>query len=308
MAKQSLITGGRGFVFRGFDFTKWVTSWQDTRTIRNASHEYLKRDGGEGEGMGRAPHVATIQLCFVGETWRDDYLALQAKIDEDAGGLLTHPVFDDMQVRCDGVQNATMNVEESPNQYEITLTFREDKIDSKVASSPTASGQRQEIDHHEERYNASYSTQFSSSSSQVTAFFSAAKGFTAAVESTQNNRSRDPSLSSQLESCRKLAATAISALRSDPASRSDATSSGAVAIIEQAFDACGQLLDLVGQQGMVGHVVPAPIHVAALAAQFYGREGYTRIAEILANNGIANPGMIPAGTRLVMAPATTPKR
>lgn len=308
MAKQSLITGGRGFAFRGVDFTKWVTSWQDTRGVRNASHEYLKRDGAEGEGMGRAAHVATIKLCFLGETWRDDYLALQSKIDEDPGGLLTHPVYDDMQVRCDGVPDASMNVEEAPNQYEVTIVFREDKVDSKVATQPTASGRSQEVDNNSERYSASYSTQFSGSSTQVDAFFTAAKTFTTAAEASVNNATRDPSLQSQLESVRKLAGLAVTALRSDSASHSDATAAGAIALVELTFDSCGQLFDLSGQQGLVGHVVPGPIHVAALAAQFYGSDGYTRIGEILANNALSNPGMIPAGTKLVMAPPTVAKR
>lgn len=304
MAKQSLLTGGRGFGFDGLDFTKYVTGWQDTRGNRNANFEYLKRDGGEGEGMGRAAHVCTVNLCFVGETWREDYREFQAKIDKNKSGNLTHPIFDDMRARSDGVPNASANLEEALNQYEVTCVFREDQVDSSVATEPSASGRKQEVANNNDRYSASYSTKFAASSAQVTSFFTAATTFTAAAESSANNQRRDPSLLSQLESVRKLAVSATSALRADPASRSDATSALAVSLIEQTFDSCAQLFDLSGQQGQSTHVVPAAIHIAKLATDFYGRDGYSRIGEILKNNGIQNPGMIPAGTKLVMAPKT----
>lgn len=302
MAKQSLIAGGRGWKFNSVDFTKHVVNWQDSRQVRNASHEYLKRDGGEGEPMGRAPHISTCSLVYVGNGWREEYLELQAEIDKNPRGLLTHPVYDDMQVLCDGVPNASMNTEDALNTYEATVIFKEDRLDSNVQASPTPSARSQEVDNNNERYNASFATKFAAAYARVSAFFAAAQKFTASAAASSNNRTRDPSLAAQLESVRKLAAAAITALRADPAAQSNATPAQAIGLVEQTFDACAQLLDLVGFQGLVEYRVPAPIHIARLAAQFYGRDGNSRIGEILANNRLPNPGMIPAGARLVMAP------
>src|SRR5258708_5069898 len=103
------------------DFSAYVVEWHDSRQNKIARHSYIKRDGGETEPMGRRQHEARIRLAFIGPKWMDTFLALQAVIDENPNGVLTHPVYGDMNAACEGHSDAHLNPENAPNLYELEL-------------------------------------------------------------------------------------------------------------------------------------------------------------------------------------------
>lgn len=105
--KKPVVDGWQGAAFKGVDFSRWITSWRDTRATSYAMHVYLKRAGGEAEDMGRAPHEVQVQLSYLGKGWRDEYLKLQAAIDEGPVGDLLHPIYGSMRAVCAGIARAT---------------------------------------------------------------------------------------------------------------------------------------------------------------------------------------------------------
>src|SRR5579872_6578971 len=103
MAASVLTSDVTAFSFKNIDFNAQVLDWGDIRKPRLAWHEYLKRDGGEAEYMGRAPHVTRLNLVYIGPNWRKDLLNLQASIDDYPIGVLTHTFYGSMNMACLGV-------------------------------------------------------------------------------------------------------------------------------------------------------------------------------------------------------------
>lgn len=106
MTKPS-ISDFQGCSWKGFDLSRFVTDWKDTRQPGLAVHRYFGRDGGEVERIARKPHEAKVTLAFAGPSWRRDWLPIAASIDEDPAGPLVHPAYGQMQAVCQGFDAAS---------------------------------------------------------------------------------------------------------------------------------------------------------------------------------------------------------
>jgi hypothetical protein len=312
MSRKSVVSGFRGYAFKGVDFAKWVTRWEDTRDRDGALHKYNKRDGGEGEDMGRKSHVAVVHLAFVGPTWQKDFLRIQAAIDDDPIGTLTHPVYGAMTVYC-RASAGVMDVENAPNYYEVTLRFEESQVDTNVSQDSSNASQQgpaaQQLKVGSAAINLSqYATVFTTAASAINALIASATTYAAAAVASASALTADPTLTQQLATTETNTDAAIAAVALDPLA-APGVSDPAVAACELLYDACTQLDDSVrALRPQLGpFTVPMTMHITALAQFFYGADGPTRESEILANNAgrIADPGFISAGTVLLMAPKTT---
>lgn len=304
----------QGFGFRsqfgsGVDFGKYVTEWSDTREYDLATHQYLKRAGGENEDMGRAPHLCSVVLSFAGPTWYKDFLALVAELDKSPKGVLTHPLFGQMRAACRGYHDAKMNVEQAADLYVVPLAFIEDNLDSTI-SSPQSQGPGAQV----QLVNAYASTtttataKYTTSSSAVSSYTSAATAYATAAMAAVLSGKADYTLPSQLGGLMTMAMAARDAVRADPADTTDAPRYSAVVAIELLLDACRQLDRSVAllRPTLVVYVVPYRVSLTKLAHQFYGKDGLARIPEIQLNNPgkIPDPHGIAPNTQLRMAPAT----
>jgi hypothetical protein len=311
MSRQPIVSDWRGAAFAGVDFSKFVTAWEDSRDRAGTTHKYNKRDGGEGEDMGREPFRCTVHLAFIGPTWRADFLQLQATLDSTPIGTLTHPVYGAITARHTR-GSGRMDVENAPNFYEVTVLFEESQVDTNASSNAPASQQgpsaKQQIVSSAVTNLAQYAPLFATAASAITALTSAATTYAAAAVASATSATLDATLPQQLASVLSLTNAAIAAIVADPAA-SPGFSDPAVAACEVLYDACAQVDDAARalRPTLTVYVVPMTMHITALSMLFYGAaDGPRREAEILANNAgvLYDPAMIPAGTQLLMAPAT----
>lgn len=306
MSRKPVVSGFKGAAFRGIDFSKYVTGWEDTRSTTGPIHKYNKRDGGEGEYMGRKPHLVVAHLSYIGPTWRDDFLALQAVVDDEPIGTLTHPVYGSMNAFCRGT-GARIDVQEAPNFYDVTITFEESAVDTKADGSNDQGPSTKQQDVATRATNFSTAAVlFTTAATSVAALTAAANTYAAAAVVSASSLVADSSLPGQLATVLDYTNAAIAAINADPLAATTSTAT-AIALAEELYDACTQLDDAVRalRPKLFLYTVPTMMHVTALAVQFYGEDGSTREAEILANNpSLSDPGMIEAGTLLLMSPAT----
>ena len=318
--KQAVVTDWQGASFKGIDISPWVMEWHDTRASGVVVHEYIKRDGGEGEAVGRPPHEAQVTLCFVGANWRNDYLALQQAIDAGPIGDFVHPVLGAMRAACFGPSMASMVIADGVDTYTVPLRFLESAVDSK-APSPLSKGPEaanSDVNDANDQLTqdaAPWTANPTSTTAVAIASLQSAavgvNGYAAAALAASTTLIPDSALSSLLDAARLAGQSARDALLADVSvatATNDAAKYAVLADIEQLYAACVALDDAVRSQRprTFDYTLVGCTHIANLARLFYGSDGVDRIDEILMNNAdkIADPGMIPAGTTLTMAVPT----
>lgn len=311
MSRPPVVTGWRGASFGGVDFARNVVRWEDTRDRRGKTHEYIKRDGGEGEDTGRAPHVSVIHLAYIGPTWMADYKRLQAAIDDNPIQTLVHPIHGSMTARSVSVVGH-MDIEGSPNLYEVVARFEESQVDTNVTADgnvttqgPTA--KQQAVTGAATGLQTS-AAPFPSALIAVNNVIAAASLYASSAVASVQAQAADPTLAQQLANVQTLTNTAITVILAD-SHAAPGVSDPAVMAAELLYDTCTQMDDSVRalRPRLALFVVPIDMHITALAQFLYGPvKGPTREAEILVNNAniITDPAYILAGTQLQVAPAT----
>lgn len=312
MPSASVLTSDvQAFSFKNIDFNAQVLDWGDVRKPRIAFHEYLKRDGGTAEYMGRSPHVTRLNLVYIGPNWRKDLLVLQSSIDDYPIGTLTHAFYGSMNVACLGVEESKVNLDDGINAVLVPISFRESNLDQRLTRPETQQGPA---------YKQGQVTIYTSLLSKAAALYLAASAAVsvfnqlaqayavAATNTTLSTGGPDPTLDKQLANVVIAAKTARDAIRSDPAATDDVQTYSAITSIELALDACNQIADAVKQVRPVlsPWQVPATTPLLSIAQFFYGKDAATRMDEIRANNigKIPNPAAVQGGTMLLMAPST----
>lgn len=313
MPRTPVVPDIQKVTFKGIDLFARITTWADSRKPSLAVHTMLKRDGARVEVMGREPHSIKLTLYFIGPKWREDYLKLQSSIDSDPKGVLVHPVIGEMRVACQGLEGATMDMESGANTYMAPISFIEDNLDDKVDLSRLGiSGRRQEVDDQCDLLETDLSAASSATQAAGTLYRGVAQAFAAAAMASAAfsifNSLFDSSLRNQLGDVRINATGCRDAIQSDTTFDSDAERYTAIARAERIYAACLGLVAAfkaqIDQPAL--YVVPTTIHIVALAADFYGPDGLSRIGQIMENNigRIPNPSAIARGTKLLMAPRT----
>lgn len=307
------LTGTYDFRFKteraDLDLAGSLLSWNDKIGMRLVSHEYLKRHGAEQEWMGASPGEFRMKLVFMGNGWAGRYRELVAAIRADPRGLLVHPLLGEVRVACRGIDDAMVEPGQMLDTIHVSISFVEDVlwdgylVPHEELEGPSAKSAKV----------TSLSSSFTSLVAPFAAAATAATKFTAAVISYAaaalaaiNNDSPDASLQGKLDEARKTAGAVIDAIRDDPEATSGAITQPAIDAAERLYDACVQLDESVAalKPVLVTFTVPSTMHVAAVAARFYGKDGRSKIDEILALNRIANPHAIQVGTTLRLAAPT----
>ena len=316
--KTSLVTGWQGAKFKDVDLEPWILEWHDTRASGVAMHNYIKRDGGEAEEVGREPHETQMTLCFLGPKWREEYLKLQKAIDDGPIGTLIHPLLGPMTAACAGPQGASMVFASELDSYTVPLRFIESAVDTKVDTKnlqgPEAASS--DVDGASDSLSVAampwLGVPGAPTALAIMAFQSAAVGFYApAALGAASSLVPDASLSSLLDNVRLASQVARDTVLLDVSLSgfsTDVAKYDVLAAIQVLYASCVALDDAVRSQRprLIDYVLPGQLHIAKLALLFYGPDGASRIDEILVNNAgvLPEPGMIPANARLKMAAPT----
>lgn len=308
--KERLANGIHVVSFRGIEFWAKVTDWSDTRKPRVALHEYLKRDGAEGEYMGRSPHRVSFTVVFLGPTWKDDLLQLQAEIDKNPYGTLIHPFFGSMQAFCLGIDGAKVQIETALDTVTVPISFVESNVDQKLTANTSASpvAKQQLVAQYCQGLNT-FTAIYVTAAAALSLLSGNALAFaSSAVATISSGGTPDPTINAQLQNVTTQATTCRNLIRNDPAATSDAKTYPAIVQIEQVVDACMQLQAalLTVKPTLVQYTVPALTTLSSICQAFYGPDGIKRIDEVMANNigKIPNPAGIRPGTVLLLAPTT----
>jgi hypothetical protein len=310
MGKPSVVAGWKGAKFGSVDFSKYVTAWEDTRDRSGPIHEYIKRDGGEAEDMGRKPHRAVVHLAYVGPGWMDAFIALQSIIDDNPIQTLTHPIYGPMMAYAN-MSSGRMDVENSPNLYDVAITFIESQVDTNLPLTTDVSSQgpaaRQQAVSNAAAAFAAAAAQYSTAASAVAAATSSATSYATAAVNAAVNQTPDATVPQLLGAAQQTLSDAIAAIKLDP-NAAPGYVDPAVAAGELLYDTLAQVDDSVRglRPTLYKYTVTRRSHITSLLCQFYGSlEGPRREAEFLANNPtLPDPGFIREGTEVWLAAAT----
>lgn len=311
MAKSILPKGVAAARFKGIDINVKMTEWTDSRRPRLALHSFLKRDGGLVEPMGREQFRCKMILVYVGETFAEEFKELAKSVDDDPKGTLSHPLFGDMQVACEGFEGATLNIENGKNLYTVPVSFVEDNVDQKLANQLTGVAAQQQTVENTSNNLLTKITQFASAATAIVNLANAAVSFSTSAFQSQSSFAFTPGLSTALQNLNTLTADAVTAIKDDPASIPEPKCYDTIVLCEQLYDACVQMLSAisVAKPRLITFIMPLQMHIANLAVRLYGADGRARIDEIMSLNPgkIPNPACIPPGTSLLVSQPTAPQ-
>lgn len=311
MGKQ-VLTGAQTVSFAGLDFDANVVGWGDSRKPRMAYHEYLKRDGAEAEYMGRSPFKVRFQVVYVGANWQKDYQRFLSTIDSTPIGTLMHPAIGKINAACDGIDQATVNVETAIDTISFEVSFTESNLDQKLNSTAAGPAGKQSLAGTYISQLSTVTTAYLTASAAIALYTANAGIYCAAAVATVQGGAPDSTLRTQLANVVANATAARNAIRSDPAYSNDALSFPALSAVELVLDACNQLDDALRsvKPQILQYTVPSPMSLLAISQKFYGRDAASRLDEIRANNQgkIPNPSIVLGGTVLSMAAPTVQVR
>lgn len=303
---DNVIPGAEFFKFKGLDLHANLVSANYTRKRRIAVHEYLKRDGGQTEDMGREPFRVQLAVTFVGPDFRAEATRLAASIDQNPNGQFVDPLFGEFPATCEGFDRALLEPDRTVNSITLPLSFVENNVDARLSASQSqgASTAAQAVTEQVESFDEIVA-EFAAAATATAALSDAAAAYATAALDAFIETAIDPSLTTRLGEIAGLTEAAQAALVT--AAGSEVFACDALVASEMVAAACASLQQAIldARPPMGRYTVPTLTHVVALAQYFYGNEGLARVDEILANNpDVADPSAIEAGTVLVMAQPT----
>lgn len=131
------IPGGDVFKFKGMELHGYLASTSDSCKPRLAVHEFLKRDGGRVEFMGRGVDRFRFQVNFVGQDARTRYQAFYQSVASDPRGTLVHPLLGQRKVVCEGWEGAALDLATATNSITVPVSFVEDSLDTATETTAT---------------------------------------------------------------------------------------------------------------------------------------------------------------------------
>ena len=296
------------FQFGELQLAQRLKSWQDKIAFRLAVHQYLKRDGGELENMGRAPLEFTAQCWFEGPTWRADYAKLVNYLSENPRRKLTHPLLGGMDAGVE-LLTATATPAQSVDLIEFTLQIKEDRVDALLAEQrQTPSSLRGRIDQQGEEMEARTQafTDNTDTLALVHQYITDASVWANAAERAANDLVINVALATQLDSLGTQNEAVIAALLLD-ATTPDAAKYPMLTLSEQIYAGCLEsyeaLLAIRPEPETVIIQVSAPLIV--LCQRWYGGRDAAAYYELITTmNRVREPNLIRAGQVLVIPPPT----
>ena len=304
-----------------------LLSLDDDLGARFATHEYLKRDGGELEPMGAQQGRYSFRIVLMGSaplteggpplSAGDRYRRLVQVQRETPRGLLTHPRLGRIQAGFSKLK-ATESPAKAVDQIELVLDFIEDQLDQALSfeQNPTPQGRANQV-----------ATAYSYAVGAVTTLFgdrrplsvsyrqaiadvigltaklaTVSAAFAEAALISAQNTLPDLALRGQLGEVRAAMEAVLAALpRTLPFTREpDVSLTPARDGAYQTFAACLALYEatLAQKPEIVFYVVPAAMPLDRILLRLYGNDASKHFDEVLQLNRIPNALLIPSGTTL----------
>jgi prophage DNA circulation protein len=332
MARENVIPNGFAFSFQPDNGQALVlhgslASFTDKIRIRLASHNYLKRDGGEQEPMGSDPGRFSFRFCLLDPDPGSFYRAIVQAVRDSPRGLLTHPLLGNIRCACEGVE-LSHDLGVSANAPDATISFIEDALDTALNAdrdtSPNESSSdtftaadaldlamslldsAQDAQDFADELQKSIAKIASTDAVEAAAAASASsRVYATAAVAAWRSSTPDPSLATRLETVRSDVDTTRDAILAIQLAR-EADRYPVLAAAEQVYASALNLDTAIRSVSppLITYVVPGLCHVAELAAALYGPDSAGYIEQILTRNRIPNPFAIRAGTLLeVVSPA-----
>lgn len=315
MAKN-VIPAGKDFSYRGkgasraLELHKWIVFVSDSLKNRIAKHSYLKRDGAEKEPMGADDGIFRVRLAIVGDENTDApalYRSIAQYLRRYPQGTLTHPLLGDLQVASEGVDEGSIDIANAFNAINLSLTFSEDALNAAIAASDYV-GPSEEAGTVTTKIAAlqTAAAPFTSAATSIASIATKAAALATNALTAWSTLTPDPSIGVLLGQVAASASTAESEIKSDTGADNDGARFDAISSTRETHAACIELQYAISRTSppLVTYTVPATTTVGAIAALLYGKDGRSRIDEILTYNRIANPSAIPGGTKLLVAQPT----
>lgn len=314
MARANVIPNGQDFVFTPDDGQPLrlhgsLGSYTDKIKIRLASHNFLKRDGGEQEPMGSDPGRFSFRITFLSDNPGAAYRQVVQAVRNQPRGLLTHPLLGDIRCACEGIDLAH-DIGGSYNAPDATINFVEDALDSSItadqATSPNSAAAQVDT------WTAALTSAINAApdvaavaSGACSALVAAATAYTTAALSAWQTSTPDASLATKLTAVADASRTAQTAALSGTVGN-EADRFTVLSGIDGTLSGCLALDSAIASVKplMVSYVVPGLCNIGVLAAQLYGSDGTSQIETILTMNRIPNPQAIRTGTVLLVQSPT----
>lgn len=314
---QSIITNGSVFEFRGLVLHGDLLSWNHKIGIRLASHEYLKRDGGEQEPMGAAAGHFSYRCVLLGSDATAQYNNLVLKIRQNPRGLLIDPRLGRINAACEGL-DASEDPGQAVDRISFEIRFIEDALDTAIASEqplgpPQHAAQvkvstaslKASVD---ARFLGNPATSFKAVLAYLDTLTTSATTYVAAALASLATSSPSFELLQLLGAVRVQRDLFLAALDStlsytlEPPVSLTPHRAEALA----AYAACVQLQESITslKPPVILFPVGSAMSVAHISTVLYGKDARGKVSEILSLNRIKTPHWVAAGTILkVVAPS-----
>ena len=312
----SVITDGSVFQFRDLVLHGVLVTWSHRLGIRLASHEYLKRDGGEQEPMGAAVGRFSYRCVFLGPDATARYNNLVLSVRQNPRGILVDPRLGRIQAACEGIE-ASETPETGVDCIEFEVRFAEDALDTALASAqplgPSAYAAQVTdamgslTDLVDARFLGNPATSFQAVLKYVEALGRAAETYTDAALASLQTDTPDPTLRQLLGVVLAQRDGFLGALAATLAYtlEPDVSLTPYRAQARQVYSSCLQLQDAITalKPPVILFPVGTAMSLVQVAVTLYGKDARRKVPEIRSLNRIPTPYWIPGGTVLkVVAP------
>lgn len=308
---SSVITGGSAFQFKDFVLQGVLTRWNHRIGIRLASHEYLKRDGGEQEPMGAAVGRFSYSCVLIGPDVTARYNNLVLSVRRDPRGILVDPRLGRIQAACEGIDAAEV-AEDAVDSIEFDIRFAEDQVDSALASEQPVSPNAYSAnvlnsittltDLVDARFLGNFATSFRAVVALLPVYTAAATAYTTAALASIQSASPDPTLQQLLGAVRVQQDAFLAALTAtlQYSLEPDVSLTPYRDQARQIFDGCLQLQDSISalKPPIILYPVTTAMPLTQVAVALYGKDAKAKVPELRSLNRIAVPYWIPQGTIL----------
>lgn len=290
-----------------------LMSYTDSVKIRLATHEYLKKDGGDQETMGAAPMRFAFRCVYMGDLVSVKYQTLVRSIRRQPRGRITHPRLGGIDVACEGIE-AAEDAAQARDTVEFTISFVEDSTQTTISITAQPSVQRRSTDMIDKAtaLTAAYASIVKNrvgqavlaAESAVFTIQSLAAGFGQDATEASQTGAYDASLANQAG--RIVTQAGVVTERFRDLELGDAAIYPATSLASAVAAAAIDLAAAVEAQfaPIVPFTVPAPMSLADVAVRLYGRDARGYMPQLRQLNPyLPTPYKIATGTVLkVLAP------
>ena len=310
------ITSSDVFRFKGVELHGILIAWEIVAAMRVASHEYLKRNGGECEPQGAKQKQLTFRCLLQGAEQVKRLRALMEDWEREPRGQLIHPRLGRLNV-CYESLRASEDPATAVDEISFQVTFLEDQADQAVSGARQSSPQQQAalVTSSSDSLTQSTALRFADTVNAVLILVDTAarrladttqRFVVAALEAAQNT-APDVALEALLGRVQLQRDAFLTALQASLAQtlESEVSLTGyrtdAYLVFARSVDLYNAVL--AQRPPVIDWTVPATMAVTQILVQLYGKDARGKVDEFYLLNRVPNPYAVLGGTKLrVSAP------